>query len=137
VDSSVALETIFDLGSCLLTPDGTVMDCSTRYTAENRHIFYIRLCLEIDTNRQPGRALGINDVIFFGEVSTHFKCSLENDHPRLLAWVKIYKATLIKGQLFPRKVPSASIKIRILSVKRIKALCGCSEAPGGIQHAFW
>jgi hypothetical protein len=129
VDCGVlSLNMKMEFGSQLLTPLGVVLNCTAKHVLGNRHSYFVKLCLKVDINRQSGRSLVINDRIYFAEVLTYFRWTLDNDEARLLALVKIFNTQKERNELWSYKLPSAVSRLRVVSVSSIVSLCGRSIA---------
>lgn len=133
----LSMQATLQFGSQLLIPKGIVIDCYTKHVVGNRHSYFVKLCLKLNTNRQNGNTLNISNRIYFGEVLTYFKYDFANDNSRLLALVNIFPVNYERGHIWPYKTPSAKPKLKIVSVKSIVALCGRSIGMNEREYIFW
>ncbi|ORE01008.1 hypothetical protein BCV72DRAFT_323507 [Rhizopus microsporus var. microsporus] len=133
----LSMQTTLQFGSQLLTTKDIVIDCYTKHVVGNRHSYFVKLCLRLNTSRQNGNTLNTSNRTYFGEALIYFNYDLANDDSRLLALVNILPVNYERGHIWPYKTPSAKPKLKIVSVKFIVALCGRSVGMNEREYSFW
>jgi hypothetical protein len=129
---------VIEFGSRLWLPDdGSTFGCSANHKEGNKVNFFVKLCLEVNVNRQNGPRITNRKLSYFGEVIRYIRYKFPCGYSKLLAYVKVYNILKSNDDPWPYKTPSAQYKMKLVNIDEIVALCGRNIDRNDREYLYW
>jgi hypothetical protein len=129
---------VIEFGSRLWLPDdGSTFGCSANHKEGNKVNFFVKLCLEVNVNRQNGPRITNRKLSYFGEVIRYIRYKFPCGFSKLLAYVKVYNILKSNDDPWPYKTPSAQYKMKLVNIDEIVALCGRNIDRNDREYLYW
>jgi hypothetical protein len=144
-DGIIDEDSLIETGSRMWSPDATVYGCSNNHREGNKRSFFVKLCLEVNVNRQNGTKIDNQNKAYYGDVIEYLKYTFPDGRSKLFGLIKIYNMKKKGKELWSYKTPSTTHKMKLVFVDEIVALCGESldgnnreygYTPNWIHHDF-